>query len=70
MEVEALEHPAELSIWCTNRLDLPPALQRFASLREAITSAVLALDNSNVQPWIVTNDGEMLSPNWIKTYIN
>lgn len=69
METEALERPADLALWRTGpatALIGPP--KRFASLREAIAAAASALADPFVQPWIVTEEGDMLAPNWIRTY--
>ena len=40
------------------------------TLREAIEAAAGALSDPAKQPWIITEDGEVLSPNWIRTYLN
>ena len=70
MEAEALERPADLTIWRTvpaaSRLAEP---QRFETLREAIAAAAGALVDPAKQPWIITEEGEVLSPNWIRTYL-
>jgi hypothetical protein len=71
METEALERPADLAIW--------PALAEgaaqvvsthYASLREALAAAARVLADSSRQPWIVTEDGEMLAPVAIRGYLN
>lgn len=71
METEALERPADLTIWRTAPTASPLAQPaRFDTLREAIEAAAGALTDPAKQPWIITEEGEILSPNWIRTYLN
>ena len=37
-----------------------------ATLREALSAAVDALHDSEARPWIVTEEGDILSPHWIR----
>lgn len=70
METEALERPAALALWRTGPTTAPMGPpRRFASLREAIAAAASALADPFVQPWIVTEEGDMLAPTWIRTYL-
>ncbi|GJE28316.1 hypothetical protein [Methylobacterium organophilum] len=71
METEALERPADLTIWRNAQNASPLAEpERFDTLREALAAARGALTDPSKQPWIITEEGEILSPNWIKTYLN
>jgi hypothetical protein len=71
METEALERPADLTIWRTAPASAPLAQPaRYGTLREAIAAAAGALTDPAKQPWIITEEGEILSPNWIRTYLN
>ena len=71
METEALERPADLTIWRTAPASTPLAQpERYDTLREAIQAAAGALTDPAKQPWIITEEGEILSPNWIRTYLN
>jgi hypothetical protein len=71
METEALERPADLTIWRTAPASAPLAQpERYGTLREAIAAAASALTDPAKQPWIITEEGEILSPNWIRTYLN
>lgn len=71
METEALERPADLTIWRTVPASAPLAQpERYGTLREAIAAAAGALSDPAKQPWIITEEGEILSPNWIRTYLN
>ncbi|MDR7035705.1 MULTISPECIES: hypothetical protein [Methylobacterium] len=71
MEVEALDRPAALKVWhAVAERFLPAEPERFASLREAIAAAAAALVEPERQPWIVTEDGDLMSPNWIRSRLN
>ena len=35
-----------------------------------LAAAAGALPDPAKQPWIITEEGEILSPNWIRTYLN
>ena len=71
MEPEVLERPAQLKLWCSVAakwlLVLP---DRFDTVHEAIAAASKALSIPSNQPWIVTEDGEILSPNWVRVHLN
>ncbi|WP_342167078.1 hypothetical protein [Methylobacterium sp. SD21] len=66
MSPAALDKPADLTLWPTN----PPARvatgRSFSTLREALTEAATAINIGYAQPWIITEDGDILAPNWIK----
>lgn len=67
MEVEILERPASLKVWhegAARFLSRHP--EQFDSLREAIAAAATVLTHPDRQPWIVTADGDLLPPNWIR----
>ncbi|WP_457108598.1 hypothetical protein [Methylobacterium sp. P5_C11] len=67
MEVETLERPASLKVWhegAARFLSRHP--KRFDSLREAIAAAAAVLSHPDRHPWIVTADGDLLPPNWIR----
>lgn len=71
MEIEALSRPAALKIWHVGPARFFPAEpKQFASLSEAIAAAVDTLTEPGRQPWIVTEDGDLLPPNWIRTRLN
>ena len=71
METAARERPADLPHWRTTPSASPLAEpERFGTLREALTAAAGALRDPAKQPWIITEEGEILSPNWIRTYLN
>lgn len=66
MTPKDLEKRAELTIWP----GAAPAQTRrgrpFSTLREALAAAVDALHDPETRPWIVTEDGDILSPHWIR----
>lgn len=71
MEIEALSRPAALKIWHVEPAHFfPTEPEQFASLHEAIAAAVDTLSEPGRQPWIVTEDGDLLPPNWIRTRLN
>ncbi|MGH1572790.1 hypothetical protein ACRAWG_21610 [Methylobacterium sp. P31] len=70
MEIEVLRRPARLAVWRAPFSEAHAALQHFTTLEEAIRSAALALVESAAQPWIVTDEGEILPPSWIRFYLN
>ncbi len=71
METEALERPADLTIWRTTPAASPLVEpERYDTLREALAAAAGAMRDPAKQPWIITEEGEILSPNWIRTYLN
>ena len=38
--------------------------------RDVVSATAGALTDPAKQPWIITEEGEILSPNWIRTYLN
>jgi len=38
-------------------------------LRDALTAAADAISADDVRPWIVTEEGDILSPNWIRANV-
>jgi hypothetical protein len=67
MEIEALERPAALRIWHAGAARYVPTQPRqFPSLREAIAAAACTLPDPDRHPWIVTAEGELLPPTWIR----
>lgn len=69
MTVTDLDRPAGLTVW-----DLNPKATRavepvaFATLRAALREARRALKAPDLQPWITTAGGEILTPAWIEAY--
>ena len=61
-----LDKRAELTIWPGNKPAHTAHSQEFLTLRDAIGAAVNAISTDDAQPWIVTEQGDILSPNWIR----
>ncbi|QEE40982.1 MULTISPECIES: hypothetical protein [unclassified Methylobacterium] len=38
----------------------------FPTLRQALAAAARAIDAEDAQPWIITENGDILSPRWIR----
>jgi len=61
-----MERPAELMVWHG-----PPAApgpretRHYPTLRAALAAASASADDPDALPWIVTEDGDVLSPHWI-----
>jgi hypothetical protein len=65
MSQPQMERPAELMVWHgTQGAPGPRAMRRYPTLRAALAAAVQAGDPETL-PWIVTEDGAVLSPRWI-----
>ncbi|MCJ2059188.1 hypothetical protein MKL09_21935 [Methylobacterium sp. J-048] len=61
-----LDRRAELTIWPSHYPAQVAKEYTFATLREALAAAARAIDAENAQPWIITEDGDILSPRWIR----
>lgn len=64
MSQPQMERPAELMVWHgTRAAPGPRETRRYPTLRAALAAAVQA--EAEALPWIVTEDGAVLSPRWI-----
>ena len=70
MTADDLDKRAELTIWPGAGTLQPKHGREFASLREALCAAVDALHDPKAKPWIVTEEGDILSPRWIRANHN
>ena len=61
-----LEKRAELTVWPGEGPTHVAQGHEFPTLREALAAAVKAMHSGNAQPWIITEDGDILSPRWIR----
>lgn len=60
-----LDKRAELTVWPRRRQARSEEVRTFETLREALAAAeMLAADDA--EPWIITEDGDILSPRWIR----
>ena len=65
-----LDKRAELTVWPGQGPAHVAHGHEFRTLREALAAAAEAMDAENAQPWIITEDGDILSPRWIKANTN
>lgn len=65
-----LEKRAELTVWPGQGPAHVAQGHQFSTLREALAAAAEVIDAEDAQPWIVTEDGDILSPHWIKANTN
>ena len=68
MQLSDLDKRAELTIWARATAQRTREGRPFATLREALAAAADALRDPDARPWIVTEDGDILSPNWIREH--
>ena len=57
-----LDKRAELTVWPGQEPARTVHGRKFSTLREALEVAAQALDAEDAQPWIITQDGDILSP--------
>lgn len=65
MTLSDLDKRAELTVWPVQGPAQVAQGHEFSTLREALAAAE-AMDAESVHPWIITEDGDILSPRWIK----
>ncbi|MDP4024980.1 hypothetical protein Q8W71_20335 [Methylobacterium sp. NEAU 140] len=63
-----LDKRAELTVWPGNAPAHVAEGRAFATLRDALTAAAAVIDDDDAQPWIITEDGDILSPRWIRAH--
>jgi hypothetical protein len=61
-----LDKRAELTVWPGQGPAHVAQGHQFPTLREALAAAVEAMDAADAQPWIITEDGDILAPSWIR----
>ena len=61
-----LDKRAELTVWPGQGPAHVAQGYEFPTLREALAAAAEAIDADEAQPWIITEDGDILSPRWIR----
>ena len=66
MTLYDLDKRAELTVWPSHAPAHTAASQEFSTLRDALTAAAAAINIEDGQPWIVTEQGNILSPDWIR----
>ena len=63
-----LDQPAELSLWPGHAPAQTAEMRSFPTLRAALAAAGAAIDGQDAIPWIITDSGDILAPNWIRAY--
>ncbi|MGH1571302.1 hypothetical protein ACRAWG_12165 [Methylobacterium sp. P31] len=66
MTLSDLNKPAELTLWSSHNPAHTAQGHHFATLRAALAAAVRAMDAGDAQPWIITDAGDVLAPDWIR----
>ncbi len=66
MTLADLDQPADLTLWPSDAPAHVAATCRFSSLRAALAAADEAIDAESATPWIITDAGDILAPNWIR----
>lgn len=61
-----LDKRAQLTVWPSQGPAHVAQGHEFPTLRQAIAAAAKAIDAEDGQPWIITEDGDILSPHWIR----
>jgi hypothetical protein len=63
-----LNKPAELTLWSSRNPAHTAKGRHFSTLRAALVAAAEAMDAGEAQPWIITDAGDVLAPNWIASH--
>lgn len=63
-----LDQPADLTLWPSDPPSRMADSHSFPTLRAALAAAAVAIDAQNAKPWIITQSGDILAPNWIRAH--
>ncbi|TXN41560.1 hypothetical protein FV232_04745 [Methylobacterium sp. WL30] len=66
MVLADLDKRTELTVWPSSAPAHTARGQAFSTLREALVAAVKSIQADDAQPWIITDNGDILSPRWIR----
>ncbi|SDO44756.1 hypothetical protein SAMN05216360_12316 [Methylobacterium phyllostachyos] len=69
MTLSDLNKPAELTVWPGHAPAHVADARSFSTLRAALVAAAEAIDMEGAKPWIITEAGDILAPNWIRANI-
>lgn len=64
-----LNKRAELTIWPGHEPAHTARSREFSTLRDALATAAEAISTEGAHPWIITEQGDILSPNWIRANV-
>ncbi|ACL59834.1 hypothetical protein [Methylobacterium nodulans] len=70
MPMSQMDRPAELMIWHAGRAAPPGEARIYPTLRQALLAAADCAGDPDALPWIVTEEGEILSPHWIDQHLS
>lgn len=63
-----LDKPAELTLWSSRNPSHTAQGRPFSTLREALATALKAMDTGDTRPWIIADAGDVLAPSWIASH--
>ena len=66
MTLADLDRPAELTVWPSHAPAHGAQGTSFPTLRAALAAAAKAIQTENAKPWIITERGDILAPNWVR----
>jgi hypothetical protein len=66
MTLSDLNKPAELTLWSCRSPAHTAQGRSFPTLRAALVAAAKAMDTGDAEPWIITDAGDVLAPDWIR----
>jgi hypothetical protein len=66
MMLSDLDKPADLTVWPGHTPARVADARRFPTLRAALAAAAEAIYAEGAKPWIITESGDILAPNWIR----
>lgn len=69
MTLSDLDKPAELTVWPGHAPAHVADARSFSTLRAALAAAAEAIDTEDAKPWIITESGDILAPNWIRANV-
>ena len=61
-----LDKRAALTVWLGHSIAHTAEGREYRTLREALTAAATAIETGDAHPWIITEEGDILSPRWIE----
>lgn len=63
-----LNKPADLTLWPTSAPAKSAECLPQPTLRDALRLAGTAIEAGTARPWIITDDGDILTPDWIAAH--
>jgi hypothetical protein len=66
MTLSDLDKPADLTLWPSHAPAQIADARSYPTLRAALAAAAEAIKAEDAAPWIITENGDILAPNWIR----